>query len=292
MMKKIIYPSVLLVFTAFLFMGSSGGFAISMGEGITGAPGDVKQANGNAKTCQFCHNGGTYNASTKIELLNEAGTAAVTRYEPTKNYTIRVTVTPGAGAPVGYGFQMIDIRKSNSANVKGFLAQQPSGIRITNLTSGAQANRVYAEHDSWSVPNIFSVKWKAPAAGTGAVVFYAVGNAVNGNNSTSGDNGTASVNVEFAELTSNVNELANAVEMVVYPNPTTEGVSLQIVSKKSQLLQVRISDISGKTIVAENWSLQVGDNNRKLNVANLPKGAYMVQLVDNQDIVSKKIIKL
>ncbi len=291
-MKKIIYPTVLLVFTAFLFMGSSGGFAVSMGEGITGAPGDVKQANGNAKTCQFCHNGGSYNPTTKIELLNEAGTAAVTRYEPTKNYTIRVTVTPGAGAPVGYGFQLIDIRKSNSANIKGFLAQQASGLRISTLTSGAQANRTYAEHASWSVPNIFNVKWKAPAAGTGAVVFYAVGNAVNGNNDISGDNGTASVNIEFAELTSNVNELANAVQMSVYPNPTTEGLMLQIASKKAQQLQVRISDISGKTILAENWSLQVGENNKSLNVAHLPKGAYMVQLVDNQDIVSKKIVKL
>jgi hypothetical protein len=291
-MKKIIYPTVLLVFMAFLFMGSSGGFAVSMGEGITGAPGDVKQANGNAKTCQFCHNGGSYNSSTKIELLNEAGTAAVTRYEPTKNYTIRVTVTAGAGTPVGFGFQMIDIRKSNSANVKGFLAQQASGIRITTLTSGAQANRAYAEHSAWSVPNIFNVKWKAPAVGTGAVVFYVVGNAVNGNNDISGDNGTSSVNIEFAEMTSSVNELANAVQISVYPNPTTEGVMLQVASKKAQQLQVRISDISGKTIVAENWSLQVGDNSKNLNVAHLPKGAYMVQLVDNQDIVSKKIIKL
>ena len=292
-MKKTIYTIFLSVGAFVLLLSNAGGKAALGNEGMTGAPGDSKLANGTAITCQSCHNSGAFNPTAKIEFFDEAGTVAVTKYEPTKNYTIRVTVT-ATGSPAAYGFQMIDIRKSNSANVKGFLptASQLTGIQITNLTTGNQANRSYAEQNSRRTSNIFNVKWKAPVAGTGGVVFYAVGNAVNGNSAENGDNGTASVNAEFTELTSSTPELAATINMTLSPNPITEGVVLSLSSKASKNIQLRVADISGRTVLIENHAIQAGENNLKLDVSALVKGAYMIQVIDNQDIISKKIIKL
>jgi hypothetical protein len=291
-MKKILYTFILCA-TSILFMNNSSGRAASDGEGTTGAPGDKFQANGTAVTCQACHVGGAFNPTAKIEFFNEAGTNAVTKYEAGKNYTIRLTIT-ASGAPAGYGFQMIDIRKTNSTNIKGFLptTSQAADVQISAITTGNQANRSYAEHKQRMASNVINVKWKAPAAGSGAVVFYAVGNAVNGAAGSAGDNGTASVNAEFAELTSNVNELALAVEMSVSPNPTTEGVVLSLSSRVSKNIQVRMTDIGGRTVLTENRSIQVGENTIKLDVSNFVKGVYMLQIIENQNLITKKLLKI
>jgi Secretion system C-terminal sorting domain/Reeler domain len=272
-----------------LLVSNSGGKAAVEGEGMTGAPGDRMQANGSAITCQNCHNNGTYNPTAKIEFFNDAGTAAVTKYEADKTYTIRLTIS-ATGTPPAYGFQMIDIRKTGSTNIKGFLptTSQATGIQVTAITTGNQANRSYAEHSRRLTSNMINVKWKAPASGTGSVVFYAVGNAANG----SGGNGTASINAEFAELTSSVNELATTVEMSVSPNPTSESVVLSLSSKKSKNIHVRMTDISGRTVISEKKTIQEGENTIKLDVSNLVTGVYMIQVVENQDIISKKILKL
>ncbi len=287
-MKKTIYILATLVFATILFSSHAGGYAATEGQGLTGAPGDTKLVNGDAVTCQSCHNSGSYNPSTTLELLNEAGTAAVTKYEPTKIYTIRVTINAATGTPVGYGFQMIDIRKSDNVNSKGFVAAQAAGIQLTTLNNG----RVYAEHNVRSTAKTFNVKWKAPASNTGIITFYAVGNAVNGNGATSGDNGTASVKIDFAEMTSSVNDLAAQIQMSVSPNPTTEGVILSLSSKVSKKVQMRITDVSGRTVISENWQIQAGENSKRWDISQLAKGAYMIQIIENQDVISKKIIKL
>jgi Secretion system C-terminal sorting domain len=285
-MKKIIYTLALLSSATF-FMSNSGGYGESNGEGITGAPGDQFLASGDAKTCQFCHNGGTFNPSATIAVFDEAGTNAVTKYEAGKTYTIRFTVNAGNGAPSGYGFQMIDIRKSNNANVKGFVATQATGIKLTTLSG-----RVYAEQSSRRTTKTFDVKWKAPSPSVGTVTFYAVGNAVNGNSSTGGDNGTSSVKVDLADLTSSVNELAVQVEMSVAPNPSAEMINLSLMSKSAKNIQIQMTDISGRTVMSEKWQIQAGENFKQLNINHLLKGAYMIQVIENQNVVSKKIIKI
>ena len=286
-MKKTSYIFITLVFATILFSSHAGGYAASAGQGLTGAPGDIKLTNGDAVTCQSCHNSGSFNPSATLELFNEAGTTAVAKYEPTKIYTIRVTINAASGTPAGYGFQLIDIRKSNDANLKGFEAAQASGIKLTTLTNG----RVYAEHSNRSTSKTFNVKWKAPASGTGIVTFYAVGNAVNGNGGTGGDNGTASVKIDFAEMTSSVTDLAAQVQMSISPNPTTEGVILSLSSKVSKKVQVRMTDVSGRTVISENWQIQAGENSKRWDISHLAKGAYMIQVIENQDVISKKIIK-
>ena len=283
MKKNAIFSIFALISSAILFLNSSSGPALGQDSGYTGAPGD------RSGTCQGCHNGGSFNPSARLELLNEAGTASATKYEAGKIYTIRLNIS-ASGTPKGYGFQMIDIKKSDNANVKGFLptAQQAANIGIDATSAG----RIYAEHNSILSTKVIDVKWKAPAITTGIVTFYAVGNAVNGANGSGGDNGTSSTNIEFSPLLSSTNELVAKVTMNVSPNPTTEGVTISVNSQENKNLQVRVSDITGRTVLTQNWSISAGENQRKLDVNQLAKGAYMIQLSENQDFICKKIIKL
>jgi Secretion system C-terminal sorting domain len=55
---------------------------------------------------------------------------------------------------------------------------------------------------------------------------------------------------------------------------------------------VTILDLSGRSVITEKWQIQVGENKRSINLGGLTQGIYMLQITDNQDVVSKKVIKI
>jgi hypothetical protein len=284
-MKRIIYSFSAIAFLA-LFLNNSGGPVVRQQKGYTGAPGDE------AGTCVNCHNGGTFAPTATIQVFDAAGTTAVTKYALNTEYTIRLTITAASGTPTGFGFQMIDIRKSNNANVKGFLpkASQAANIGIDTI---AASGRVYAEHNARLTSNVINVKWKSPATDLGNIVFYASGNATNAGGSSAGDNGTASVSVQLASpITSSVNELADNINIQVSPNPTPSTVALQLDSKINKTVKVQLVDLAGRAIFSDKWNVTIGTNQRSIDLRDFSKGIYMVQIVEGQDVVSKKVIKL
>lgn len=270
------------------FLSNSNGYAGSSGEGLTGAPGDIFLSNGNAKTCQFCHNTGSFNSAATLSIFDDTGVNAVTQYEAGKTYIIRLSVNAANGTPNGYGFQMIDIRKSNNENIKGFLTTQANGIKLSALPNG----RVYAEHSAKSSSKIFDIKWKAPASSIGTVTFYAVGNAVNGNDNMSGDNGTASVKIDFPSIVSHLNELETSIKMTIAPNPSIELATISIESGIEKTVEMSLVDVTGKQVIIEKWALTTGNNIKTINTTSLVSGIYALQFKENQNIVSKKLIKL
>jgi Secretion system C-terminal sorting domain len=283
-MKKIIY-SFSAVALLILFVSNARGPIVAQQKGYTGAPGDQPM------TCVTCHNGGTFTPTATIQVFNAAGTTAVTKYALNTEYTIRLTIN-ATGAPTGYGFQMIDIRKSDNSNFKGFLPKtsQAANIGIDTITA---TGRVYAEHNARLTTNVIDVKWKSPATDLGNIVFYAAGNAVNSGGSSAGDNGTASVSVQLpSPITSSVNELADNINIQVSPNPTPSTVALRLDSKINKSVKVQVVDIAGRAIFSEKWNVTIGENQRSIDLRDFSKGIYMVQIVEGQDVVSKKVIKL
>jgi Secretion system C-terminal sorting domain len=287
-MKKLIYTFLSLTALGLIFLNNSGGASAARNQGYTGAP--VKGSNSNEPTCNSCHTGGSYNVSGKLEAFDSTGTTAVTSYQPSKVYTLRLTVSNTVGTPGGYGFQMIDLFKSDSTNVKGFLANDKQATNVgTNATT---AGRVYAEQNAVLTSNIINVKWRAPVAGKGIVSFYGIGNAVNKGGSSGGDNPTSSLTLDLRESTSAVNDLATKVTINIAPNPTSDRAEIFLSSKESRSLQVRLTDITGRIILTDNWKVAEGDNQKSVDLHNVAKGAYLIQLIENQDVISKKIIKL
>ena len=284
-MKKMLY-SLAAIATILLFANNSTGPIRVQQKGYTGAPGD--QSN----TCRTCHNTGTFGSSATLEVFDSLGTTLVTKYALGRQYTVRMTISVTSGSPAAYGFQMIDIRKKDTVNVKGFLPKtsQAANIGIDTITA---SSRVYAEHNSPLGSNVIDVKWKAPSTDVGTIVFYGAGNAVNLNGAFSGDNGTASTSVQLVSpISSSVNELSENVKIQLSPNPTPSTVSVWLDSKMSQTLKIQMTDMTGRMVLSENWAITIGQNQRTLDMQNFAKGAYMVQIIDNQDIISKKILKL
>ena len=276
----------------FATLSFSGGRAGSGDEGNTGAPGDAMNG-ANARTCQSCHAAGAFGPPTmKIELFDSIGTARLTTYIPGRVHTVRVTTT-ATGTPGGYGFQMIDIKKTGNTPVAGFLQQgfqTASNVQIATTSAGSVTpNRTYAEHRGISTSPIFNVLWRAPAKGTGAVVFYTAGTAVNRNGGQGGD-GATSTNQEFAEGTTSTKEIDGVLRFEVFSQGNTEGVSLLLTSDRARAVTVRVYNLEGQIMTIEKWNIASGDNIRSIQLGTV-RGAYMIQVLDNQTVITKKIVK-
>ena len=130
------------------------------------------------RACGSCHNGGNYGASTTLSLFDAAG-ERVEAYVPGEAYTLRIDIAT-ATAPGGYGFQVVAL-DADRATV-GVYGEAPADTRVSELRG-----RTYFEHRRRLAAATHEIAWTAPPAGAGTVTVYGVGNAVNGNGGTSGD---------------------------------------------------------------------------------------------------------
>jgi Secretion system C-terminal sorting domain len=285
---QFLYISFALLSSAFLFTSNAGGVAAVQNKGYTGAPGDEMLNPNTPKLCGSCHTGGTYNPTATIQLL-DANNTPVTKYNAGVTYTVRFTITAGAGTPAGYGFQMIDIRNADSTNFKGFVqGAQPAGTQIGILTNG----RMYAEQTARSATNVFNLKWKAATAGKGAITFYAVGNAVNSNSGTGGDSPTASIKATFAEQPTGLNELENAVtEFNLFPNPTLENLNVKMELQADKICEVLLTNAAGKVVLATQWQLKSGANAQNIDMSAYAAGQYQLTLRSKDGVFSKSVYK-
>ena len=77
-----------------------------------------------------------------------------------------------------------------------------------------------------------------------------------------------------------------ATSVSVYPNPTTDNVT--IVVANGQATQVLVYDIYGNRIIQQN----IGNNTTTLNLQHLSSGMYLLQVSDGKQLLgTKKIIK-
>jgi hypothetical protein len=268
-----------------LFLGNVGGRAKTQGKGNTGAPGD-ETVGGVARTCQSCH-GSSIQATTSIELLNKTTNQPITTYVPNDTYQLRVKINPVSGSPVGYGFQAVAL---NSANVQIPAWTNPaSNVQIAVASSNG---RTYAEHKGMSGSNTFLVDWKAPAAGTGKITFYAGGVAANGSNTDNGDGGSKAqlaitentVSIQKAPLT--------FAELVSYPNPAEEELNLKLYSTEYQNLDIEIVNIMGQSLKQNLHQAIAGENILRISVRDLPTGGYILRIKGEQgDSITELFLK-
>lgn len=274
---RIFYKLFGLAFLAFIFQSRSSGPAAVAGLQVTGAPGNGTCAN------TGCHASGAFDATIEIELLDNG--AAVDKYEPGKDYTIRVTMNNGSGTPNGYGFQATSLDASNN--------------KAGTLTAGAEQHvvpaggRDYLEHDLFVSGNVFESTWTAPDADAGTVTFYSSGIVANGNGGASGDGtATGSLSIEEDIDNSTFSNERDYATIMVKPNPVADQMKLAITSRAAGNFDIRIADLSGKIIRTEAVFLSSGENEKSFSVEDLESGYYSVQLCGEDHVTSVQMLKL
>ncbi len=229
--------------------------------GHTGSPGD------SLKTCIVCHGG----VATPIEGWITSDIPA-SGYAPGQTYTITATNTEHGGTR--FGFQV------SPQNIKGDLL----GTIIVSDPVKTQlvGNGKYITYTSNGVDgqdfNTWVFQWKAPAAGTGKVVFYGAFNS-NENGDKSGDKTfTSTLTVNESSTTglfSNLSTSNNSFSL--YPQPASGSVHMNIATRHSGKPSVLLRDITGKTLS----ELTVSDENMgtvNIDLAGITHGIYFIEL--------------
>ena len=82
----------------------------------------------------------------------------------------------------------------------------------------------------------------------------------------------------------------NVAELSVYPNPNDGNFGVNVSLKENEMVMVRISDITGKTVYERNENLKSGNNRMMVASTNLAKGIYTLQLLSAGNISTEKLV--
>jgi len=285
-MLRLVFFLFIGIFSTLVLMGNKNGRASQAQRGNTGAPGDEMQG-GQALTCMGCHNQGPILASLAISVLDTAN-MPITQYVPGQQYTARVTITATGSSLSGYGFQMIGLRDSDNSDLDGFIDINPNNYKLATIPNG----RTYAEHNNISSANTFNVTWTAPPTGTGSVTFYASGNGVNGNGTTSGD-GAGFSSLKLTEQTSSANDLAaNMPKARVSPNPIQAEAILSLENLVPDEYRISAFDVSGNRVWETRQNLPEASATLSLPSADWVPGVYFLRLESGKKVATVKVLKL
>jgi len=284
MKLKIIYTFFALMVGAFLFLSNAGGRASAQSEGNTGAPNDNTTVDN--RTCQSCHNNGTFGVTPVLEITDAGGTVITDNFNPGETYNVKMTVD-ATGSPAGYGFQMVALNAADGSDgaAVNTWANGSSNVQFATLGNGRQ----YAEQNAISTSNEFTMEWTAPASGT--VTFYYGGNAVDDSSNTNGDNaimGSTSIDADPNAL----NELEKTVALDIFPNPVNDVLNLRTNAQTTDTYDLQLFDQNGKQISTERLMIPSGENVAPIEVANLPTGIYSLILSYGKNQITKKMLKL
>ena len=90
-----------------------------------------------------------------------------------------------------------------------------------------------------------------------------------------------------------VNKKQTGVTLNSYPNPFITGLNIQLISDKNQTVQLRITDMLGKTILARNENCFPGSNTITLNeLSSLQAGNYLLQVITAGGNQQQNVVKM
>jgi PKD repeat protein len=77
-----------------------------------------------------------------------------------------------------------------------------------------------------------------------------------------------------------------------YPNPVTDQLTLNIVSKKNASISLTICNLSGRNLISEVAGLTTGSNMLQINTSGLPSGLFILKITSDDGILKvRKVIK-
>jgi hypothetical protein len=260
-----------------LLQGKAGGPATQQNLRVTGAPteGTCSQAN--------CHIGTAFQPTLSMSLFD--GSNLAIKYEAGKTYTLKIINSPINGTPEVYGFQTVALNASNAQ--AGAWGSLPATMAKKTL-----AGKSYAEHSAPATNGVFEVPWVAPAAGTGAVTFYAASIAGNGNNQATGD-GMAknSLVIQESGVSSTAEKQADFANFEVVHNPVNEVLNLRITSLVAGPHSIQIYSATGARLKTAPVMLQAGQTTANVPVGELAPGLYLVQLCGEGHAAAIQMLK-
>ena len=88
-----------------------------------------------------------------------------------------------------------------------------------------------------------------------------------------------------------ISENANASLLSIYPNPTSNNFTLEFNLAKASQMKINVINIRGQIIYSEDVNASAGIYKKKISLGENANGIYYLQIITNENLVTKKIIK-
>ena len=184
--------------------------------------------------------------------------------------------------PVGEGFNDI----VNTLCVDSLNNKLIAGGRFTQTGLGQPAKRI-AE---WNGTN-----WQEIGGGTDAPVwalFAKDSNLYVGGEFTQAGSISANCIAVWGNNPVGINELNEKNNNIkIFPNPTTNQITLEFEQNNSENTQIEIKNILGQTVYSETFKTNAGIHTKTIDTSMFQNGVYFVQLKSKNEIHSVKFIK-
>ncbi len=92
-------------------------------------------------------------------------------------------------------------------------------------------------------------------------------------------------------FTTGINEANQTIGLMVYPNPVADKINLEINSKKSQSIEISITDATGRICRNETLKIASGNNHLKLDATAFAAGIYLLNVKTEEGTILRKFSK-
>lgn len=155
-----------------------------------------------------------------------------------------------------------------------------SGNALTTRSDAGQGYRYFVQADEWQKVEIDANAYK----GKSDVIFrweIAGGSAPGA--------GLYLDEIRFGDGTLSVEETNTLAGVNVYPNPATDVANIELNLEKGSAATFEVVDLSGRTVLTVNEDLNAGSNAVALDVSNLTKGVYYINISTEDSRTVKQI---
>jgi len=127
-----------------------------------------------------------------------------------------------------------------------------------------------------------------PGATISKYVFQANGNYYLSVSNSSG----CSINSQPVTITTvSIDEDPSAVFVNVFPNPTTDEITIEFNLLKTENVKINLVNTAGQTIASLELKQVKGEYKKSINLGSYANGIYYLQIVTNEHVMNKKIFK-
>ena len=83
----------------------------------------------------------------------------------------------------------------------------------------------------------------------------------------------------------------NIYGMDIYPNPTSQEITIVATFTKNEKIKILITDMLGKTIISLKESIASGKYSKKIDMKGLSGGVYFVTLSTDEGLAVRNVVK-
>lgn len=226
-----------------------------------------------------CHSGGSNTGQT----INVSHDIPATGFENNTTYSFTITLDAGSTSMNRMGLH------ASIEDASGQVGTVAIGNSDVKVVDGYFISHTFNGSTGANGQKSYLFNWTTPANAPANATLYVAANFANGNGNTSGDFiKTTTIPLTKSSIGLEENNIKN---VVIFPNPANDFVSLTGQLSESGEVHLSVFDLNGKKVKSFDPSQEPkGEFSRRLDVSELAEGIYMVMISQGSSISHVKLI--